>query len=115
MKKFIIPALALLPAFAYAQSLTGLRNLLDSIGDLVRMALPIVVGLALLGFFWGLAKFIFAQGNEDKSDDGKRMMIWGVVAFFVMVSVWGLVNFVGRSLDIDQESTPGEIPTVPGL
>ncbi len=115
MKKFIIiPVLALLPAFAHAQTLTNLRTLLSSIGDLVRMAMPIVVGLALLAFFWGLAKFIFAQGNEDKSEDGKRIMIWGLVAFFVMVSVWGLVGFIGDALDIESGGN-ADIPTVPGL
>ena len=113
MKKFIILALALFPAFASAQ-LGNINNLLDSFGDLVRVALPIVVALALLAFFWGLAKFIFASGDEDKRDDGKRIMIWGIVALFVMVSVWGLVNFVGDALGIDQGETI-DVPTVPGI
>ncbi len=112
MKKFIIPALALTPALAAAQGLGNLRTLLTSIGELVEMALPIIVAIALLVFFYGLVKFIFS-GAEAK-DEGKNLMIWGIVALFVMVSVWGLVNFIGRAFNIEQGgSTP--VPGVQGL
>jgi hypothetical protein len=113
MKKFIIPAvLALAPVFVFAQNLGNIQNLLNSFRNLVDLALPIVVALALLAFFWGLAKFIFASGDEDKREDGKRIMIWGIIALFVMVSVWGLVRFVGQAFGIDQGGTVN-IPTVP--
>jgi len=115
MKKFIIPsALLLVPALASAQ-LGNVDSLLRSIGRLIDIALPIVVGLALLGFFWGLALFIFAAGDEGKKDEAKSKMIWGIVALFVMVSVWGLVRFVGDALQIDQGEGSGNIPSVQGL
>jgi hypothetical protein len=115
MKKFIIPALAFAPTLVFAQNLTGLDTLVQSIGRLVRLALPVVVGIALLAFFWGLAKFIFQQGNEEQKTEAKKIMIWAVVAFFVMVSVWGLVGFLQRAFGINPTSTPGQLPTVPGL
>ena len=112
MKKVIIAALAFAPAVAFAQELGNLTSLLESIGGLVRTALPIVVAVALLVFFWGLVKFIFA-GPEAKKE-GQDLMIWGVVALFVMVSVWGLVNFVGSALNIEKDQLD-TTPTVPGL
>ena len=114
MKKFIIPALLLLPAMAFAQTLGNLETLLTSVGNLIDIALPIVVAIGLLAFFWGLVKFIFAAGNEDAKKDGQRLMIWGLVALFVMVSVWGLVQFIGNALDIDQGGSV-DLPEVPGL
>lgn len=113
----IIPAFLLLtaPVSLFAQQLTQVDSLLTSIGGLVSTALPILVGLALLGFFWGLVKFIFAQGNEDSKTDAKKIMIWGLVALFVMVSVWGLVGFIGDAFDIEQGDDLTEVPTVPGL
>lgn|SRR3989344_998073 len=116
MKKLIIPsAIALVPVFAFAQDLSNVRRLLESIGDLVNLALPIVVGIALLGFFWGLAQFIFAQGDIEKKTDAKKTMIWGIVALFVMVSVWGLVRFIGSAVGVDQDRTSETVPTVTGL
>jgi hypothetical protein len=107
MKKFVIAALSLTPAIVLAQgnnpSLGGLHRLLDSISNLVQTALPVVVGIGLLVFMWGLVRFIFA-GAEGK-EEGKSLMIWGIVALFVMVSVWGIVRFIGNALDIRQGET----------
>ena len=114
MKKFIIAALVFVPALASAQNLGNLKTLIESIGNLVGIALPIVVAIALLAFFWGLVKFIFAQGNEEAKTDAKKIMIWGLVALFVMVSVWGLVGFIGDSLGINQGDTI-IVPEVPGI
>ncbi|MFH1472903.1 MAG: pilin, partial [bacterium] len=108
-------ALALAPMLALAQGLDNVETLLGSIGRLVDLALPIVVGIALLGFFWGLAQFVFAAGDEAKQDQAKSHMIWGVVALFIMVSVWGLVQFIGTAVDVNQGDSSGTIPTVEGL
>jgi hypothetical protein len=112
MKKFIIPALAFAPSIAFAQSLGNLEDLVRSIGNIVDLALPIVVALALLAFFYGLAKLIW--GGPEAVAEGKTLMIWGVVALFVMVSVWGLVRFVGDAFGIEQGGSI-EVPTVPGI
>jgi hypothetical protein len=118
MKRFfLVAAVALLtlPTLAYAQELNNIQRLLDSIGRLISAALPIVAGLALLAFFWGVAMFIFAQADESKKVEAKKIMIWSVVALFVMVSVWGLVRFINNALGIQQERTPDTLPTIPGL
>ena len=115
MKKLATAALFLVPAFAFAQQLTNIQTFLTSIGRLVNTALPIVVGIALLAFFWGLARFIFQAGDDEKRKEAKHMMIWSVIAFFVMVSIWGLVNFLGNALGIQQGQNAPNIPTVPGL
>jgi len=114
MKKVILAALALTPVFAFAQSLNNIEVLIQSIGRVVGIALPIVVALGLITFFWGLVKFIFAQGNEEAKADAKRIMLWGLIALFVMVSVWGLVEFIGNALGIGQ-GTQIIVPTVPGI
>ncbi len=79
----------------------NLRTLILEFGNLVKLAIPIVVGLALLGFFWGLAKYIFSQGNEKSTMEGKKVMLYGLVALFVMVSVWGIIGFFQRDLNIE--------------
>ena len=114
MKKVIITTLALAPALAFAQSLGNIETLITSIGRVVALALPIVVAIALLVFFWGLVKYIFAQGNEESKADAKRIMLWGVIALFVMVSVWGLVRFIGNALGIQQGDVI-IVPRVPNL
>ena len=105
----------LIPVLTFAQALGNVETFFGSIGRIIGLLLPIVVALALLYFFWGLAKFILAAGDETARAEGKSIMIWGIVALFVMVSVWGLVTWVGEALDIDQGADSGSIPTVTGL
>lgn len=111
MKRFSSVALVaisvLLPSVTFAQQLGNLENLLRAIGRLVNLATPIVVGLALLAFFWGLVKYIFSAGEDDAKKEGIRLMIGGIVAIFVIVSIVGIVRFIGNSLNIEQG---GELP-----
>ena len=113
-------AALVLPTFAFAVIGTatasgkfgGVIGILQGVQDLVSIALPVVAGLALLAFFYGLVKFIFA-GAGGKIE-GKNFMIWGVVALFVMVSVWGLTRFIADQFDITDTSNV-DIPGFNGI
>lgn len=115
MKKYslLLIGFAALPFVAYAQ-LGNIEGIVASIGRLVSLATPILVGIALLVFFWGLVKFIFNHGNEDAKDQGKRLMVGGVIALFVIVSIVGIIGFIGNALEIDQGGTL-PVPGVGGL
>mgnify|MGYP001563865871 FL=1 len=78
--------------------------------DLVTTAIPVVAGLALVVFFWGLAKFILKAGDEKGREEGKQVMKWGIVALFVLVSIWGIIFFLTN--DILGLPTPG-VPRLP--
>ena len=103
-----LASVAILPAFAHAQ-LGNVENIIEQIGNLVNLATPIVVGIALLVFFWGLVKFLASDG-EDK-EKGKNLMIGGIIALFVIVSIVGIIRWIGDAVDIDQGGT---LP-VPGV
>jgi len=112
MKKILLSASYLLPALVFAQSPdSSVGGLVPLIQDLINTLTPIVVALALLYFFWGLAKYILSSGDEAEKDKGKNMMIWGIIALFVMVSVWGIVGLLGNTLGIQQGGNIN-IPTV---
>ncbi|MCH7597832.1 hypothetical protein IID27_02170, partial [Patescibacteria group bacterium] len=101
MKKLaLISGLALIPSIAFAQA-SGF-SIIDAIGDIITTITPVIVALALLYFFWGLAKYILAAGDETAQGEGKRIMIWGIIALFVIVSVWGLVQVLNTTFGINQ-------------
>lgn len=116
MFKFVIYSLAsILPAISLAQNLSGIRTLLIDVGDLIRIAQPIVFGLALLYFFWGIATFILNAGDAKLREEGKQRMIWGVIAMFVLVSIFGIINYLGILTGINPcgNNLPGCIPGTP--
>ncbi len=105
---YLLPVLAL--AASTNPELGNLETLLRAIGKLVSLATPIVIGLALLAFFWGLVKFIFASSDDDKKS-GKSFMIGGIIALFVMVAIVGIIKFIASAFDVE---TGGTLPT-PGV
>ena len=99
MKKIvkILPSAAiLLPLVALAQSpdLGWFDRAVTEIGDLVDRAIPVVIAIGLLFFIWGIVQYIAASGDEAAKEEGKRKMIWGIVALFVIIAVWGLVQLL---------------------
>ena len=85
---------ALLPLLAFAQDepdLGFLAETLNQIHDLVAAAAPILIGVAVLVFFGGVIKYVTAGDDTDKRAQARGVMIYGVIALFVIVSVWGLV------------------------
>lgn len=117
MKKAIVSILAFGPMLALAQTspnFSYIESLMNEAKRLVGLALPLVVAIALLVFFWGIVQFI--AGGEAKRDEGKKHMIWGIVGLFVMVAVWGLVGFLG-TLVLGNNTAGGsvQVPTVQGI
>ena len=93
--------------------LTGVKDLILAVGGLINPLILIVVGVALLVFFWGLVKFIFRIGGDEKAvEAGRRLMVWGLIALFVMISVWGIIAFMQRALLPSGGSAPS--PVIPG-
>ena len=110
--KIYLLAFLLLPSITFAAELSGTKDLIRAVGDLIQLLTIIVAAIALLVFLWGLAMFIFKLGGDEKAvESGRTLMIWGVVALFVMVSVWGLVAFMQRELGLPVTTSPGTLPS----
>lgn len=63
--------------------------------DLIKLLIPLVVSVALLAFFWGIVKFLLALGGDEKAiKEGRPFLVWGTVALFVIVSIFGILQFI---------------------
>jgi len=114
LTKIIPISLLALPIVAFAQ-LDNTKEIINNAGGLVNDATIIVVAIALLVFFWGLMKFIVKAGDEAEVKKGKGLMIWGVVALFVMVSIWGIVYFIGEELFPGFDDSGYVAPPIPNF
>jgi len=54
----------------------------------------LIIALALVYFLYGVVRYIGRHGDEKARSEGIMIMTHGIIALFVMVSVWGLVNLL---------------------
>ncbi|MDP2705289.1 MAG: hypothetical protein U1D31_00150 [Patescibacteria group bacterium] len=105
MTRLFFLLLALIsPVSSFGQSPLGPDNFDDVVSLLIGimgLLYPALVALALLVFFWGLAKFMSGGGNEQSVEDGKKLMLWGIIGLFVLVSMWGIVRILVDSFGFD--------------
>ncbi len=92
--------LAFLPLVTFAQA-EGVKGYIQDIGSIIQLLTQIAFAAALLFFFWGMAKFILHAGDESGREEGKEVMKWGIVALFVIFSIWGIVAFIRNEFEID--------------
>ena len=95
-------------ALAAGRGVDTLGNYLLQIVTLIDVYLvPIIFALAFLVFIWGIFQyFIVGATNEVKRDSGKQLMIWGLLGFFVMISIWGIINLLLFSFSPGNNSRP---------
>ena len=114
-KNFLAAMYFLAPALALAQE-TGsgtIGGILVIVRQIIEAFIPIIFGLAFIVFLWGMYKYISAA-DEGGKEEGRNLIIYGIIGLFVMLAAWGLVNVLTNTFDLDT-ATPTDIPGVPGL
>ena len=117
MKKALAITVGTLTAFAIPLvSLAAVSNLSDAgsfiINIINNVLVPVLFAVAFIVFLWGAFQtFILGQGSDESKEAGKSLMLWGLIGFFVMVSIWGLVNILTGSVTFGNNATPTTVPT----
>lgn len=104
--------LAIVPAVALAQTRT-LGDLLGLFSNIINAMIPFFIALAGLLFLYGVLKMVMAGDDEEARKAGRGTMIYGVIALFVMVSVWGLVALLVNTFNLDTAAP--DVPVGPEI
>ena len=88
--------LAACPGLTGTSSVGDFFNLITCL--IVNSVVPLLFALATVAFVWGIINYyLINQDNENKKKAGKSFMIWGLIALFVMLTVWGLVGILSNT------------------
>lgn len=93
-------------------NLSGISRLIVAISGIVGQLSVVAVSVAVVVFFWFLIKFIGQDPTEKEA--GLKGMGYSILAIFVMVSIWGLVGFLGNALGVSNVGNV-TVPPVPVL
>lgn len=99
--RFIGPSAftALLAGFPALAGATTLLDTLALMNTFLNATMWLFISLAIVVFFWGLIKYIFSPGT-DRASEGVQVMFWGVLAIFVMVSIWGIIRLLQATFKV---------------
>jgi hypothetical protein len=79
-----------------------MNDLIDIAYNFINNTLiPLAFSLCLLYFFWGIAQYIRAgAGSEKATEEGRNRMVYGVIALFVVFSIWGIIKFISSEFSL---------------
>ena len=72
----------------FANKLVGISNSI----------IPFLIGVAFVVIVWGIFKYVMHAGDSEKVAEGRRSVVYGILALFLMLSFWGFVMIIAKSL-----------------
>ncbi|MEK9132051.1 MAG: hypothetical protein AAB447_04050 [Patescibacteria group bacterium] len=99
-----------------AEDVASLPERIRTFPDLVSFSLnvinDIIVVILALGVMWVVyLAFVLIKAEGEKKDEARNSILYGLVGIFVMVSVWGLVNILVNTFNLDDSTRP-VVPTL---
>jgi hypothetical protein len=107
-----IGLLVVAPLLASAQTGGTVQNLFAFVLSIINDYLvPIVFAIAFIVFLFGIYRYFIQGGGSDESvKEGRKFLMWSIIGFVVMFSIWGIINLFLNTLGFGTASQPG-IPT----
>ena|SRR3989344_5502332 len=62
--------------------------------EILTMTLGLLVGVAFVVFTWGVIQYVIAQGDEKKLQEGKQVMLYGIIGLSAIVATWLIVALI---------------------
>ena len=62
---------------------------------------PIVMlmfAVAIIVFVWGVVEMLMKGDDSSARDKGRNHMLAGIIGIFIMVSAWGIIQFISDTL-----------------
>ena len=88
----------------YANSIVGIIN---------GLLVPVLMAVAFIVFLWGVySYFILGSDNEEKRITGRQFVLWSIIGFAIIFSVWGLVGIVGSTFGLAPGGMAPGYPTL---
>lgn len=86
--------------------LSFISNLLAQFGGIIAMLPKLLLGLAVVLFFYYLIRyFIIDADKTDKRSEAVKGMGLALAGIFIMVTLWGIIAFFGDAIGLNPTAT----------
>jgi hypothetical protein len=105
------------PLFALAQTGVDVSKVTPYSNGIINLIngifVPVLFAVAFLYFVYGVYKyFILGADNDTERATGRQVVLWSIIGFAVILSVWGLVNVLVDTFGIQTGGNPPAYPTL---
>lgn len=59
----------------------------------------LLFAVAFLVLVWGIFEYLIRQNDPEARAQGGRHIMFGVIGMTIMVSAWGIINFIIKSIE----------------
>lgn len=76
--------------------MSSIKGLIQKIqNDIIEPIINLLFIVATLLFIWGIIQYVIgSQGDKTKLEQGKKLMLWGIIGMAVMASAWGFASIL---------------------
>ena len=107
---FLYTLLVIRPVISFAQSTlpnrvpssapSDFKSLICRASTMILDFIPFILVIAVGAFLQGLIKYVKNGDNEEKRSEGAKLMVYGMLGFFFMVSIWSILGLFVHSFNI---------------
>lgn len=80
----------------------NLQTFIDNfLGFLNSSIIPFILAVAFIVFLWNIVRyFVFSGSDEKEHENARSVALWGIAAFVIILSLWGIVNLFVYGFDL---------------
>lgn len=101
MKKILSFALLFSPALAFAQSspVTNVNQVTNLVLGIFNIIIYVLVALAVVFIVYNIVMYMIKGNDSAAKTEALKGTGWGLVGLAIIVSIWGLVGIITRSVN----------------
>lgn len=63
--------------------------------EVLNPLITLLFAVATMMFAWGVVQYVLgSQGSDQKVQQAKNAIKWGIIGMFIMASAWGVVSIL---------------------
>lgn len=71
--------------------------------------LVLLLGIAVVVLLWNVMRYAIFHGDTSEGrENARRLMIWGVIALFILTAIWGILSIFISFFNLDNRPIVGD-------
>jgi heme/copper-type cytochrome/quinol oxidase subunit 4 len=91
--------------FSHAHAVGTLEELESLILKILGQIVPVFLALATVYLLWQIFRYIWLADNEEERTEARKLIVYGVIALFVMFSIWSIIAVLENTLNLNNDIT----------